>query len=71
MSHANQVAKLSDKIVIPNWFDRATLEDLVDEKISQKNYEKFREWLKDTDLADEVSELVREYFGMWDWDEEG
>lgn len=57
-----QAEKLSDEIIIPNWFGIEEVEGVTGEEISVSDFIRFREWLKDTGLADEVSELVGEYY---------
>jgi len=56
------VEKASDQIIVCNWFDADTLEELVGLKISDGEYQEFRDWLKDTDMADECSMMVREFW---------
>ena len=43
--------------LVPNFFNRGNLEDLVDEKISKEDFEEFVNWADG--LADPVSDLVR------------
>ena len=59
---SNEVAELSNKIIICNWFSRDTLEALTGEEISIGEYQRFNEWLKDSSMYDNCSEMVREMF---------
>jgi len=55
----------TNKIIVINWFDRETLGTVVDEEISQEEYNEFKKWLDDSIMADEGSEMIREYYGAW------
>ena len=65
MSYADEVSKLSNKIIVCNWFDKPTLEDLTGDKFTKKQFDDFREWLDDSDLPDECSELVRQFYHQY------
>lgn len=55
-------AALSDTLIIPNWFDRATLAGVLHEPVDQAAYDSFRRKLKDYCIDDEVSDRM---FEIW------
>jgi hypothetical protein len=55
-------AALSDMLIIPNWFDRATLAEMFDEPVDQAAYDAFRHKLMDYRFDDEVSDRI---FEIW------
>lgn len=55
-------AALSDTLVIPNWFDRATLSEMLQEPIDQAAYDAFRQKLRDYRFDGEVSDRI---FEIW------
>ncbi len=55
----------SDKIIIANWFDRDDLQALVGAKINQETYNQFKSWIDDSNLCNEVSNIVYEYWIEW------
>lgn len=58
---AEAVSVLSDYILIANWFDKEDIECLIDEEITEKEFEEVvRRW-NDYGKYDEVSELVRDF----------
>jgi hypothetical protein len=60
MAYAKQVAKIAERIVIPNWFDRDILMDLTGDSISERKFREFVWYMQDSNIPDEVSEMVRE-----------
>jgi aspartate/methionine/tyrosine aminotransferase len=60
-------AVLSDMLIIPNWFDRATLAEMFDEPVDQAAYDAFRQKLRDYRIDDEVSDRI---FEIWHASEE-
>jgi hypothetical protein len=53
-------AALSDTLIIPNWFDRAVLAEMLHEPVDQAAYESFRRKLRDFRIDDEVSDRIIE-----------
>ena len=53
-------AALSDTLIIPNWFDRAVLAEMLHEPVEQAAYDSFRRKLKDFRIDDEVSDRIIE-----------
>ena len=60
-------AALSDTLIIPNWFDRAILAEMLHESIDQDAYDSFRHKLRDFRIDDEVSDRIVE---IWHESEE-
>ena len=53
-------AALSDTLIIPNWFNRAVLAEMLHEPVEQAAYDSFRRKLKDFRIDDEVSDRIIE-----------
>jgi hypothetical protein len=53
-------AALSDTLIIPNWFDRATLAEILHEPVDQAAYDAFRHKLRAYCIDDEVSDRISE-----------
>lgn len=51
---------LSDFLIIPNWFNRRILEDVVGEPITPEAFQDFLEHVKKSDYDDEVSGRMRD-----------
>ena len=60
-------AALSDTLIIPNWFNRAVLAEMLHEPVEQAAYDSFRQKLKDVRIDDEVSDRIIE---IWHTSEE-
>ena len=60
-------AALSDTLIIPNWFNRAVLAEMLHEPVEQAAYDSFRRKLKDCRIDDEVSDRTIE---IWHTSEE-
>lgn len=60
-------AAISDMLIIPNWFDRAVLAEMLHEPVEQAAYDSFRRKLKDFRIDDEVSDRIIE---IWHTSEE-
>ena len=60
-------AALSDTLIIPNWFDRAVLAEVLHEPVDQAAYDAFRQKLRDYRIDDEVSDRI---FEIWHASEE-
>lgn len=57
------VAKLSDRILIANWYDERTLEEVLFKGLNREEYKKLvKEW-NESGACDEVNEIVRKYLG--------
>ncbi|MHB8281293.1 MAG: hypothetical protein ACYDDE_00645 [bacterium] len=56
---------LNDKnkeLYIPNWYEKSHFEDMLDIKLSNKAFQKIKEYLVDTAgdvIADDISELIK------------
>ena len=61
-----QVKEASDTIIVCNWFERDDLEGVIGKKISESRYQEFREWLLDSSMQDECSEMVREFYDVFE-----
>jgi len=55
----------TDNTIVINWFDQRSLSEVVGEEISKKEFEEFKEWLEDSELASDGSDLIREYYYEW------
>jgi hypothetical protein len=55
------VAACQKRLVIPNWFTKAHVEELTVTTLTDEEFDEFRRWSED-DWADELSEAVREYY---------
>jgi len=55
----------TDKIIVPNWFDKATLEDVVGESITDEMYEDFRSYIQYADIGENVSDEIRQNWMVW------
>lgn len=59
ISHKIACENCDELLFIPNWFDRENCEELIDKKITKKQFKNFvSEW--EDGLADAVSSLVRD-----------
>jgi len=47
--------------IIVNWFDKNHLEELINKSLTSKDFDTIRRSIDDSNLPDEVSNLVREY----------
>lgn len=49
----------TEKIVVPNWFSRKDMEEIVEEEIKLKDFKEFRSWLADSEYPSTISEEMR------------
>ncbi len=59
----------------PNWFNQEHFEDFLDQRITRKDFEAYKEFVEDMGLYDEISELMRSFLcETWndfkEWQEE-
>ena len=47
-------------LYFPNWFAKAHFEDILDLKLTDKQFQKIKEYLKDSGIEDKISEVMRE-----------
>jgi len=50
----------TEKDIVPNWFQKEDLEDLTNLEISDKEFLEFKEFVEDSNLADSISEDIRQ-----------
>ena len=48
----------TDKVIIPNWYEKEVLEMVVDTSITRKKFNEFKEWVDGTSLPDEITNMV-------------
>ena len=47
--------------IVVNWFNKIHLEELINKSLTSKDFDTIRRSIDDSNLPDEVSNLVREY----------
>ena len=47
--------------IVVNWFSKLHLEELINKSLTSKDFDTIRRSINDSNLPDEVSDLVREY----------
>ncbi len=57
------VGAVSDRLIVPNWFDRETLEKVLDRTVSQEKYMELHDFVYKSNCANMISEEM-EY--LWD-----
>ena len=57
----------TDKYIIPNRFDKEALEDIINEKITLKDFERFKVHVEEcdwSDLSDNMNDMWHEFKGV-------
>jgi len=60
LGHDVGCIKCQEPIYVPNWFDKTDLEELIDQDLTQKQFEEFMKQINDSSFPDKISGLVRE-----------
>ena len=60
MGHKIGCTVCKETIYVPNWFDKIDCEDLLDENISQEQFEAFVKYANESsEIPNKISEMVR------------
>lgn len=51
----------TDKTIVPNWFDKEHIEDMIGRKISDKKYNTIKENINNSDIPDTISQIIKDY----------
>lgn len=54
-----------DKVIVPNWFEKEEVEDMTGEKMSEKAFKNFHEWVRRSHIDDEISNMIQTAFYEW------
>ena len=46
---------------VPNWFGKVHFEDILDLKLTGKQFQKIKEYLKNSNIDDKISGVMKEY----------
>jgi hypothetical protein len=52
------VGAVSDRLIVPNWFDRETLEKVLDRAVSQEEYMELHDFVYKSNCANRISEEI-------------
>ena len=55
----------TEKTIVPNWYNKEQTEECVDKKLTEEEFSEFKKWLELSELADDISESIRQLFASW------
>jgi hypothetical protein len=61
--------KISNEVLIPNWFLKSHIEEIIGKKISNKKFKEFIEFVKESSIPDEISENIRVWYSDFENEE--
>lgn len=48
----------TNEILVPNWFNKKELSELVESKISNTRYKEFKKWIGNSSVPSEISAII-------------
>ena len=57
------IGAVSDRLIVPNWFDKDTVEEILDRTVSQEKYMEFHDFVQESNCANMISEEME---FLWD-----
>ncbi len=52
----------TEKVIVPNWFNKIQIEDSIDEKLTSKQFQEFKNYLLNSEISNDVSDLIFNYY---------